>query len=284
MSARDPHLAPYWLSLPSLLFIGLLYLVPVAFLMMLSFVKADPGGTRIFTLATYAELFADSYNLGMIWRTVQISAVTTICSLVLAFPVALYMRQVSPVLRAVITFILLSPLLTSVVVRTLAWVILLGPKGVINSGLVAVGLNPVALIYNQTGVIIGLTHVFFGYMALSIMVSVLKIDESLLLAASNLGASRWTILREIILPLCLPGILSGSVLVFTMSASTYATPVLLGGSATKMVATEIYDTAVNYLDWNTAAALSCVLFLGIATLVLLAGYLSERGRGRAIFG
>jgi putative spermidine/putrescine transport system permease protein len=170
VTARDPRLAPYWLSLPALVFIGLLYLVPVAFLMALSVLKADPGGTRVFTLATYAELFADSYNLGMIRRTVVISTITTVCSLVLAFPVALYMRQVSPLLRAVVTFVLLSPLLTSVVVRTLAWVILLGPKGVINSALVAVGLDPVALIYNQTGVIIGLTHVFFGYMALSIMV------------------------------------------------------------------------------------------------------------------
>ena len=281
--ARGAGALPYLFSLPTLLFIGLLFLLPVASLGVTSFFRAAEGGGYEFTLDLYRELFTDSYNLSMMWRTLKLSLITTAVSLVLAFPVALYMRQTTPRRRTIIALILLSPLLTSVVVRTLAWVIVLGPRGVLNDGLAAIGLSPVSLIYNEIGVVIGLTHVFFGYMVLSLMTSLLKIDENLQLAASNLGASRWVILREILIPLSLPGILAGSVLVFTMSASTYATPVLLGGSSTKMVAPEIYDLAINYIEWNAAAALSCVLFAGIALIVFLGTLFAESGRRRVIF-
>ena len=276
MTLRVQSVVPYLLGLPALVFMGVLLLLPVGFLISLSFFKPDDEGVLLFSLDAYQDIFSDPYNLAMIVRTIKISAITTIISLVLAFPVALYLRQVSARTRAVISFILISPLLTSVVVRTLAWIILLSPKGIINSALIAVGLEPVKLLYNQVGVIIGLTHVFFGYMAISLMTSVIKIDENLLLAASNLGAKRFTILREILIPLSFPGILSGSILVFTMSASTYATPMLLGGSATKLMATEIYDQAVNYLDWQSASALACVLLVCIALLVFIAGSLAER--------
>lgn len=277
------RLTPYLFSLPMILFIGGLFLVPVASLGVASFFKSTGPQQYEFTLAIYKQIFSDSYNLSMLGRTFRIAAITTVISLLLAFPVALYMRQVSPRWRTIITFALLSPLLTSVVVRTLAWVILLGPKGVINGGLAALGLAPVALIYNELGVIIGLTHIFFGYMVLSLMTSVLKVDDNLLLAASNLGATRWTILREIIIPLSLPGMLAGAILVFTLSASVYATPVLLGGSSTKLVAPEIYDLAINYLEWSEAAALSYVLFVSIAIVVFVGTYLAERGRRRVIF-
>lgn len=281
--ARPDDALPYLLSLPALLFIGFLFLLPVASLGVTSFFREPESGGYHFTLELYQEVFIDGYNLAMMWRTLKLSLITTAVSLFLAFPVALYMRQTTPRRRAFITLILLSPLLTSVVVRTLAWVIVLGPRGVLNDALAACGIAPVALIYNEVGVVIGLTHVFFGYMVLSLMTSLLKIDENLLLAASNLGAGRWVILREIIIPLSLPGILAGSVLVFTMSASTYATPVLLGGSSTKMMAPEIYDLAINYIEWNAAAALSCVLFAGIALVVFLGTLFAESGRRRVIF-
>lgn len=279
---RRANFLPYLFSLPTLLFIGLLFLLPVASLGVTSFLREAEDGYE-FTLELYRELFTDSYSLAMMWRTLKLSLITTLVSLVLAFPVALYMRQTSPRWRSIIALILLSPLLTSVVVRTLAWVIVLGPRGVLNNGLAAIGLPPVSLIYNEIGVVIGLTHVFFGYMVLCLMTSLLKIDENLQLAASNLGAGRWVILREIIIPLSLPGILAGSILVFTMSASTYATPVLLGGSSTKLMAPEIYDLAINYIEWNAAAALSCVLFVGIAIVVLLGTLFAESGRRRVIF-
>jgi putative spermidine/putrescine transport system permease protein len=186
-------------------------------------------------------------------------------------------------MRLLISFVLLSPLLTSVVVRTLAWVILLAPRGILNEILVALGFGAVKLIYNEIGVIIGLTHVFLGYMVLALMTSVLKIDENLLLAANNLGASNWNVLRKIILPLSLPGILAGSILVFTMCASTYATPRLLGGSSNKVVAMEIYDLAINFLEWKEAAALASILFVVIGLVVWGGTRLMESSKRRAVF-
>lgn len=274
------RLAPYLLSGPTLLFIGLLFLLPVGMLVVSSFVSESGE----LTLAIYRDFFSDSYNFEMIWRTVKLSLITTFLSLVLAFPVALHMRQMSPTVRSIVALLILSPLLTSVVVRTLAWVILLGPRGVVNNALIGMGLGPLALMYNEFGVVIGLTHVFFGYMALSLMTSLSRIDDNLLLAASNLGASNWVIVRRIIIPLSRPGMLAGSILVFTMSASTYATPALLGGSSSKMLATEIYDLAMNYLEWKEAGAIALVLFLGVSIIAFSVTYLAERGRGKVLFG
>lgn len=277
------RLAPYVVSAPTLLFVGILFLLPVGVLVAGSFIENEGPQAGRFTLDVYRSFFADSYNWQLMARTAGLSVITTVVSLVLAFPVALHMRQMSPRMRSLVSLLILSPLLTSVVVRTLAWVILLGPKGVINTALVGVGLSPLPLIYNGFGVVLGLTHVFFGYMALSLMTSMARIDDNLLWAASNLGASRWVILRSIIIPLCLPGILSGSLLVFTMSASTYATPALLGGTSTRLMATEIYGLAVTYLEWREAAAMSFVLLLGMSAIAFGVTALAERGRGKAIF-
>lgn len=279
----NERLTPYILSAPTLLFIGFLFLLPVGMLVYGSFIATEGPNAGSFTLEVYRDLFTDPYNLRLIWRTLSLSFITTVISLVLAFPVALHMRQMSPRARSIVALLIISPLLTSVVVRTLAWVILLGPKGILNTALVNIGLSPVALIYNDYGVVIGLTHVFFGYMALALMTSLSRIDDNILLAAGNLGASRFVILREIIMPLSRPGMLAGSILVFTMSASTYATPALLGGTGSKLMATEIYDLAINYLEWREAGAISLVLFIMVSVIALGVTYLAERGRGRVIF-
>lgn len=277
-SKRVP--APYLLSLPSLTLLALLFVLPVFGLIATSFVAAEGGSL---TLDVYRRVFADGYNLTLVWRTFKLCIVTTFVTLILAFPVALYLRQSGPRVRLVVSFILLAPLLTSVVVRTLAWVVLLSPSGVVNQALAAMGLDPIRLIYNDTGVIIGLTHVYFGYMVLALMASMLKIDENLLLAASNLGATSWQILRAIIVPLSLPGAVAGSILVFTMCASTYATPRLLGASASKVLATEIYDLAIVHVEWREAAALASILLLLAGTAVWIGTRVAESGRRRAVF-
>lgn len=284
MVAREKHQGvPYLLSLPALVFLVFLFLIPVVSLVSASFWSGKPGDGGHFTLNVYAKLLADPYNALMIWRTFKMSFVSTVLTLFLAFPVALYMRQVTPPMRLIISFVLLSPLLTSVVVRTLAWIILLAPNGFINNGLNALGIQSVKLIYNEIGVVIGLTHVFFGYMVLALMTSILKIDENLLLAANNLGANRWNVLFKVIIPMSLPGMLAGSILVFTMAASSYATPRLLGGSSNKVLPMEIYDLAINYLEWNDAAALASILFVLITLAVWGTTRLVESGKRRVVF-
>lgn len=263
------------LIMPALIFIAALFLAPVVQILAGSFVQTHSGGWT-FTGGLYEAFFTDAYSWRLLERTLRISAITTLACLVMAFPVALLMRRLSSTQRTVLAIVLLSPLLTSVVVRTLAWVILLGPVGLINKTLGVLGIAPVALMYNDVGVIIGLTHVFFGYMLLAITASMLKLDERLVLAAINLGASRWQVLRTIVLPLCLPGIVSGSVLVFTMSASAYIVPVLLGGTATKVMATEVYDLAINYLEWKEAAVVAAVLFVTVWLIVAAVARLAAR--------
>ncbi len=272
---------PYGLSLPAVVLLGLCFVLPIANLLLLSVTEAKPGSG--ITFKHYATFFSDSYTRELLWVTLRVSLLTTLISLVLAFPVALYMRQVSPRARGLLAFLLLSPLLTSVVVRTLAWVFILGPKGVLNTGLSAVGLQTVRLLYNETGVVIGMVHVFFGYMVLSLMTSILKLDDNLLLAARNLGATKWKILTRIVVPLCLPGILAGSVLVFSLSASTYATPALLGGTGTKLMSPEVYDLAITQLAWDEAATVATILFLMSATLVLAGSALIGSGKRKVIF-
>jgi putative spermidine/putrescine transport system permease protein len=270
---------PYLLSLPALAFIALMFLLPVLSLVATSFTSASPHGGAVVTLSHYTAALSDPFVRTMILRTLRVSFVTTFVTLVAAFPVALHLRRASARARSILIFILISPLLTSVVVRTLGWVILLGPRGPVNLALASLGLNPVQLIYNETGIIIGLVHVFFGYMVLCLMTSVLRIDESLVMAAANLGAGRWSILIRILIPLSIPGAVAGSVLVFSMSASTYATPVLLGGNRVKVLAAQIYDLAITFLDWPGAAALATILFVMVTFVVW--GTLRLAGEGRA---
>lgn len=268
-----------WLALPAVLFIGVLYLAPVLSLLAGSLIEPQPDGSRKFSLVAYRSFFGDPYSLTLLARTLALSLCTVAASLVLAFPVALYLRRLTPARRTLIAMLLLSPLLTSVVVRTLAWVVLLGPNGLLNGFLQWLGLAPVALIYNDLGVVIGLTHVFFGYMLLCLLTSVLKLDPAQLLAASNLGAGPWRQWWHVILPQCRPGIAAGAVLVFTMSASAYVTPVLLGGTQTKVMASEIYDLAISYLEWNEAAVVAAVLFAVVWILVaVLSRVAAEPGR------
>jgi putative spermidine/putrescine transport system permease protein len=272
---------PYLLSLPGLLLLIFCFALPIWNVFLVS--VTDTGGHTL-SLKFYKEFLTDGYSLGLLWVTFKLSLITTVISLVLAFPVALYMRQVSPMARSILAFLLLSPLLTSVIVRTLAWVFVLGPHGVLNDALAGLGFMPVKLLYNETGIVIGLVHVFFGYMVLSLMTSMMKLDGNLLLAARNLGASQWKILYHIVIPLCLPDIVAGSVLVFTMSSSTYATPALLGGTGTQLMAPEIYDLAVTQLAWDEGATVATILFVMSAAVVAIGTAIAASGRRKIVFG
>lgn len=276
---RDTASPRAWLGLPAVLFVGVLFLLPVLQLLWQSVLQTDADGAVAFTLERYVRFFADPYGPTLLMRTLWLSTCTVVLSLALAFPVAVYLRSLPPARRTLIAVLLLSPLLTSVVVRTLAWVVFLGPKGLLNTLLLNLGLEPMELIYNNTGVVIGLTHVYFGYMLLCLMTVVLKLDPEQFLAAANLGAGPWRRWWHVMLPQCRGGIAAGSVLVFSMSASAYVTPVLLGGTQTKTMATEIYDLAISYLEWKEAAVAATVLLLATGAVVAV---LTRAGRETAL--
>jgi putative spermidine/putrescine transport system permease protein len=271
--------APYLLVLPFVIFLAAFFVLPVGQMMLLGIMPKDGG----FSFDLFASVVSDPYYQRVAVRTLRISLATTALSLLLAFPVALHLRYVSSRWQSIIVLIMVSPLLTSVVVRTLAWVVLLSQRGLINQALGAAGLEPVRLIYVESAVVIGLTHVFFGYMVVSLMTAIRRIDENLYAAAANLGASRLRQHLEITIPLSLPGILTGSLLVFILSASAYATPSLLGGLRISMLAVEVFNQAVTMFDWAEAAVISTILFVMIALVVWIATRALEGGRRKAIF-
>jgi putative spermidine/putrescine transport system permease protein len=273
---------PYLLCLPLIAFLAFFFLLPVGRMMLLS-LTPEPNAGVFPTLARFHDLFKEPYYQNLTVRTLRISVATTLLSLVMAFPVAVLMRNLTSRWQSVLVLIMVSPLLTSVVVRTLAWVVLLSRNGIFNQGFGALGFPPMRLMYNEIAVVVALTHVFFGYMVVSLLTILRGIDDALYDAAANLGASRWRMFVEVTLPLSLPGILAGSMLVFTLSASAYATPSLVGGSRMTMLGVEVYNLAIQQLAWGDAAAVATVLFALIAGAVLFATRVSEGGKRKVIF-
>jgi putative spermidine/putrescine transport system permease protein len=278
---RFRNRTPYLLCLPLLAFLGFYFLVPVGQMMLLA-ITPEKGGDFP-TLSRFVNLFGDSYYQSLTIRTLRIAFFTTLLSLVMAYPVAILMRGLNSRWQSLLVLIMVSPLLTSVVVRTLAWVVLLSRRGIFNQILGQFGIPEVRFMYNEPAVVVALTHVFFGYMVISLLTILRRIDDSLYDAASNLGASRFRMFVEITLPLSLPGILAGCMLVFTLSASAYATPALVGGSRISMLAVEVYNLAIQSLAWGDAAAAATVLFFLIAGSVFLMTRIGEGGRRKVIF-
>jgi putative spermidine/putrescine transport system permease protein len=276
------HRTPYLLCLPLVAFLGFYFLTPVGQMMALALTPSDTAG--VFPDFTrFGALLGDSYYQSMTMRTLRIGFFTTLLSLILAYPVALLMRSLNSRWQSVLVLIMVSPLLTSVVVRTLAWVVLLSRRGVFNQVLTALGFSEVRFLYNEPAVIVALTHVFFGYMVISLLTILRRIDGALYDAAANLGASRLRMFIEITLPLSLPGVLAGSLLVFTLSASSYATPALVGGSRVGMLSMEIYNLAIQSLAWGDAAAVATILFFLIAGSMLVMTRIGEGGGRKVIF-
>lgn len=263
---------PILVGLLPLLFLGLLFLLPVLRLLMLS---VEGGTLQHFHKAVTGELYVTVFL-----ETFRIAAIVTVISLLLAYPVAYVLSTASPRWVLVGLVFLMLPFWTSILVRTYAWMILLGRNGVINQALLAAGLTdkPVALIYNTTGVIIGMVHVLLPYMVFPIYSAMLRVDRDLLRAAEGLGASGWSVFRRVFLPLTLPGVVAGTALVFILSLGFYITPALLGGGKVVMIAVLIEQQVRQFLEWGFAAALS-ILLLVSAVLVYLG--LSRLGRGAA---
>ncbi len=275
------------LALPALFWLGIFFLVPLILILSLSFYGFSPmeGVQAGIKLDNYVKLFTDSYYIGIFVRTFRISIIVTILCLLLGYPEAYYLTRVQGRVKALVMMIVLSPLLISAVTRTFGWFILLGNNGVINNTIVKLGLSdtPVKLLYSETGIIIGLTHVLVPLMVLSIYASLQRRDPALVRAAETLGANPVRAFLEITLPLSLPGILAGSVLVFTMSMSAFVTPAVLGGSRVRVVAYLVYEEFLQSLNWPFGAALALVLVLLTTTIVLVYHRVIERGRWKEVF-
>jgi putative spermidine/putrescine transport system permease protein len=287
MTENDAKSATPWLlSLPALLLFTGLLAVPLALTAILSFNAFDgmQGIQPGFSLGNYVQILSDGYYYDIFLRTAGMSLAVTLICIVIGVPEALVMARMSPVWQGTFFVVILGPLLISVVVRTLGWSILLSNKGPINTVLVGLGIvdEPVRMLFTMTGIIVVLTHVFLPFMIISVWGALQKLDNQVANAARSLGASPVTAFRRIVLPQLMPGILSGAIIVFTLSASAFATPSIIGGRRVKVVTTAIYDEFLNSLNWPLGAAISALLLIGIVLIVLGSNRFIER-RFRQVF-
>ena len=224
--------------------------------------------TPTFSLEKYQSLFSDGVTVTILTRTVVMSLVVTVVTLLLAYPYAYAMTKVTARTRAVLMALVLLPFWTSLMARTFAWLVLLQDTGVVNSLLSAVGVGPLSLIRNTAGVTIGMTHVLLPFMVLPLYSTMSKIDPRLMTAAVSLGAPVRVAFRRVYLPLSMPGVVAGTTLVFIMSLGFYITPQILGSPQQAMISQLIATKIDRLLDFGSAGAMSAVLML--ITLVLLA--------------
>jgi putative spermidine/putrescine transport system permease protein len=212
----------------------------------------------------------DGYYLGIFWRTLRLAALTTLICGLIGAPEAYILSRMRDPWRSVFLLVIIGPLLVSVVVRAFGWSMLLGSSGLLNEALRALGSNPVRLLYTETAIVIALVHVMLPFMVIPVWTSLQKLDPMIEAAAWSLGASRFTALRRVVMPQIAMGLLSGSLVVFGLSASAFAIPGLLGGRRLKMAATLVYDEYMRELNWPLGAAIAVIVL--VANLVIMLAY------------
>jgi len=254
--------------LPATVVLLALFVYPLLGLVDRSVYKRGAG----YTLEFYGQIWRVPVYLQVIGRTFRISALVTLMCLALGYPVAYLLAMLRPRLARLLMIVVVLPFFTSIIVRTYAWMVLLGRNGVVNQYLTGLGLTdmPLPLLYNQGGVLIGMTYVLLPYMILTIYSVMHGIEPGLIRAAHSLGASRWQAFRRVFLPLSLPGIAGGTLLVFILGLGFFITPALMGGPSDVMIAMLIEREVEFTLNWSFASALAVILL--ILTLVGFVGY------------
>jgi putative spermidine/putrescine transport system permease protein len=270
-----------WALAPAALLFLLFFVLPFGVMAALSLLSGNPVSNPevAFTLRHYQRLFESDLYFDALIATLRIGAITTVIALAIGYPLAHWMaRMRSRLGHALLLMAVIAPLLTGIVVRTFAWMTLLGDRGVINTTLQWLGAieRPLPLMYNEFGVIVGLVHIYVPFMVLTLVGVIGRIDRSLEEAARGLGASRTRTFLEVTLPLSLPGIVAGSLLVFALAISAYVTPVLLGGNSVLTVPMLIYQQVSASFNLGFAGALGAVLL--VVALVLVFGYNAILGR------
>lgn len=255
-----PTRTGWLLATPAVLIIALLAIVPSANLLLDAFRSLDEPGP---TVANFAGLLDSDLARQAFWRTLRVAVATTVLTTIAGYPLSLLIAKARPRISAIILVIVVFPLMVSVVVRTYGWLVILGPSGIVNKALEAVGFvdAPLQLVHNEIGIIIGETQLLLPYMVLSLVAVLQKVDPHLEEAALSLGANPAVTFLKVILPISLPGLMSGILLVFSLAMTAFATPLLIGGPRTPLMTTLLYSYVFSTYDWGRAAALAVVLIV-----------------------
>ncbi len=264
---------PWLLLTPALLSIAVLVVIPMAFILVYSFYEnLDLAVDRVaFQFENWKALVSDRYYLIAIWKTLRLSVIVTVLAAVLGYIPAYFIAMTKFRHQWLLLLLLILPFWISFIIRTLSWIHILGNQGALNGVLEWLGLidAPLSMMYNETTVIIGFLHVFLPYMILNVYVSLEGIDRNLEPAARTLGATPWQAFLEVTLPLSLPGLAAGCLLVFVLTGGSYVTPLILGGPSDYLFGNLIHDAIVSELNWPMGATLSFTLLVLLGSVVVL---------------
>lgn len=256
---------------PSAAFTVVLFLVPLSIIVGYSFLTRGVYGgvTGPWTFENYQRLFDPLYGV-ILWRSLVMAGISTALCLLLAFPVALFIARAPARWKPIYLYLIILPFWTSFLVRTYAWMFLLRDSGLINSLLLAMGVirEPLALLYNDTAVVVGLVYGYLPFAVLPLFSNLDRMDKNLVEAAADLGATPRQTLWRVILPLCAPGLRAAGVLVFIPCLGAYLTPDLLGGGKSMMIGNLIQNQFTTARDWPFGAAISLAM-MGLVMALLL---------------
>jgi putative spermidine/putrescine transport system permease protein len=275
LTSRRPAVSPIaWLVAPAGLFFLVAFVLPFGVMALFSVLTGNPLQQRNigFTARYYERMVSDTLYVESLFSTLEIGAIVTLAALVVGYPIAHWLaRMRSRLGHALLLMAVIAPMLTGVVVRTFAWMTILSDRGVINATLMGLGLStaPLPLMYNAFGTVVALVHIYVPFMVLTLAGVIAGIDERLEEAAMSLGASPVRAFLEVTLPLSLPGILAGSLLVFALAISAYVTPYLIGGQNVLTLPMLIYQQVAATFNLAFAGALG-VLLLVVSLVVVLA--------------
>lgn len=264
---------------PLAAFFLLFFVAPLALLVVMSF-YTDTALTG-FGLTQYARFLLDPFSLRVLGATLWLGVEVTALTLLLGLPLAILFGRAPGWLQSILTLLVLLPLLTSVVVRTFAWIVILGRQGIVNSTLLSLGLidAPLRLLYTEGGVVVALAQVQMPLMVLPLITALGRIDPNLADASSALGAGAWRTFFRITLPLALPGIIAGCLLTYAAAITAFITQSLIGGGQMLFMPMYLYQQASTLNNWPFAAAISIIFLVAVLACVTLFNLVGRMSKG-----
>ena len=280
MSAIAPVTTyPLRLAAPLAVFMALFFLAPMAMLGVVSF-YADPGMTQWGSLQAWAKMF-DAFGLGVLLDTLWLGLQVTALTLLLGYALAWSFLRLPPKLQPLVIFIVMLPLLTSVVVRTFAWIVILGRQGIVNNGLQWLGLidDPLKLLYTRPGLVVALANVQLPLMVLPLITALQRIDPNLADASASLGAGAWRTFSRVTVPLSLPGVVAGCLLTFAAAITAFISQSLIGGGQMLFMPMYLYQQASSLSNYPFAAAIGLTFLVAVLLCVSAFNALGRLSRG-----
>lgn len=254
---------PYILLVPGFVLLLFFLMVPIFSIL---WPTVFPDG---FSLSAYMSFFQDEYYMEILVRTIRIALVATFFCVLMGVPTAYFISRCSAKWKGILIGVSIFPMLTNSVVRSFAWINILGKNGVVNNFLMSIGVisEPIGMLYTEFSVLIGTIYLFLPIMIMTLVGVMDNIDDDMMEAAESLGASKLKSFMKVVLPLSIPGIITGAILVFTGSLTAYTTPQLLGGNKSLVLATLIYQKAMTLNDWSSAGVIAAVMI--VTTLIVM---------------